>query len=359
MAEIVKFAFVLTDNLERKSFKVPQAIVEIHVNGAKDPLTHQKARDAVHDIFLKIQKAVNDDIQQRDLRISRMGVNERKAKKRGEIENGNKKIQELLATFKQEAQARLIAFKKEEAERQLKAEEAEVREDWRMVSFLVNALWTTIKFVADPEQAVIGGSGTIPGAVNTFVKGLIEIKGLVEDYAKVYATCPTMRNKVKEGLASLKSKAKLTKSDVEQFAKDVDLFEDKLLVLELKTKAVASKLNAMIASIPKEGTVKPEAIQEAEKALDKCIKGVVEASTEINRSSKYMVNLKKNLGAAKALAKNDSTFATVLSWAKTAYVKINDLKEFLEDPASWVDVIDKAVKFWTVTGNWMILGELG
>jgi hypothetical protein len=100
MAEIVKFAFVLTENLERKSFKVPQAIVELHVNGAADPLTHQKARDAVSDLFVKTQKSVNDDIQQRDLRITRMGVNEKKLKKRGEIDNGNKKIQELLTTFK-------------------------------------------------------------------------------------------------------------------------------------------------------------------------------------------------------------------------------------------------------------------
>ena len=353
MAEIVKFAFVQSDNLERKSFKVPQAIVEIHVNGAADPLTHQKARDAVHDLFLKTQKAVNDDIQQRDLRITRMGVNEKKLKKRGEIDNGNKKIQELLATFKKDAMQRLQEFKKKEAERDLKAQEAQRREDWKTVSFTINALWSGIKFFLDVGE-VVTAPETLPIVVNQFVSNLMEIKGIFEDYAKVYADCPAMRKKMKDGLNALKSKPKLTKSDVEQFGKDVDLFEDKLLVLELKTKAMATKVNALIAAVPKKDAVKPEATKKAEDALHDCLSGIVEASGEINKASKYLLTLKKNLGLAKANAKNDPTYATVSSWAIAAYKTVNDFKDFLLKPNEWVTKVDGAIKFFSVVGNWKL-----
>ena len=356
MAEIVKFAFVLTENLERKSFKVPQAIVEINVSGAADPLTHQKARDEVKDLFLKTQKAVNDDIQQRDLRITRMGVNEKKLKKRGEIDNGNKKIQELLATFKKEALERLVEWKKKEEERQLKANQAENRENWKGVNFGINALWTGIKFFLDVGE-VVTAPESLPIVVNQFVSNLMEIKGLFEEYGKVYADCPGMRKKVKDGLTSLKSKPKLTKSDVEQFGKDVDMFEDKLLVLETKSKAMSSKVTAMMATVPKKGTVKPEAIKEAEDALHTCLTGLVDASEEINKASKYLVVLRKNLGLAKANAKNDSSYGTVSSWAVTAYKTINDFKDFLLKPSEWVTKVDGAIKFFSLAGNWKILGE--
>ena len=353
MAEIVKFAFVLTENLERKSFKVPQAIVEIHVNGAADPLTHQKARDAVHDLFLKAQKAVNEDIQQRDLRISRMGVNEKKLKKRGEIDNGNKKIQELLATFKKESQDRLVVWKQKEAEREERAKEAERRENWKGVSFSINALWTGIKFMLDVGE-VVTAPESLPIVVNQFVSNLMEIKGLFEEYAKVYADCPGMRKKVRDGLTALKTKPKLTKSDVEQFGRDVDLLEDKLLVLETKSKSTSSRVTALIAAVPKKGTVKPEAIKEAEDALDECLKGLVSASEEITKASKYMVTLRKNLGMAKANAKNDSTYGTVSGWAVTAYKTINDFKDFVLKPSEWVTKVDGAIKFFNVVGNWKL-----
>lgn len=354
MPEIVKFAFVLDANLKLKSFNVPQAIAELNVKGAADPLTHQKARDAVHDLFLKTQKAVNDDIVQRDLRISRMGVNEKKLKKRGEIDNGNKKIQGLLDTFKQEAQARLVEWRKEQAERQVKAEEAKVREDWRMVSFTINSVWSGIKFMLDVGE-MAAEPLVLPVAINSFVSNLMEIKGIFEEFSKVYAGCPAMRKKVKDGLTSLKSKPKLTKSDVEQFGKDVDLFEDKLLVLELKAKGLSSKVTAMIATIPKKGTVKDEAIAKAEKALDDCLTGLVDASSEVNKASKYLLTVKKNLGLAKANAKNDSTYGTVSSWAVLAYKTINDFKDFLLKPDEWVTKVDGVIKYFTIRVNW----ELG
>jgi hypothetical protein len=354
LPEIVKFAFVKEANLKLKSFNVPQAIAELNVKGAADPLTHQKARDVVRDLFLKTQNAVNNDIEQRDLRISRMGVNEKKQKKRGEIENGNKKIQGLLDSFKQEAQATLVQWRKEQAERQVRAEDAQVREDWRIVTFTINSVWSGIKFMLDVGE-MAAEPLVLPLAINSFVSNLMEIKRIIEDFGKVYADCPVMRKKVKDGLTSLKSKPKLTKSDVEQFGKDVDLFEDKLLVLELKAKGMSAKVTAMIATIPKKGTVKDAAIEKAEKALDECLTGLVGASSEVNKASKYLLTVKKNLGVAKASAKSDSTYATVSSWAVLAYKTINDFKDFLLKPEEWVTQVDGVIKYFTIRGNW----ELG
>ena len=356
MSEIVKFAFVLTQNLDLESFKVPQAMAQIDVKGAEDPLTHQKARDVVKDLFVNTQKRINEDIVQRDLRIKRMGVNERRQKKKGEIDAGNKKIQDLLNAFKHDAQARLEEWKKREAEREAKALDAEVREDWRGVNFVINSFWTGIKLVMEVKGAV-EAPPTIPAAVNSFVSNLMEIKGLFEAYEKIYADCPTLRNKIKADLNTLKSKPKLTKSEVEAFGKDVDMLEDKLLVLETKTKAMSARVTGLIANMPKKDVVRPEALEKAQKTLDTCLKGLVDASAEVNKATRYMVTLRKNLGVAKAAAKADPNYATVLSFVVNVYKGFNDFKDFVLSPEEWVTQVDGCIKYFSFIGNWTILNE--
>lgn len=354
MADPIKFAFVLNQNLNRKSFKVPQATVEIVVKGAEDPLTHQRMRDAVSHLFEKTQKSINDDIVQRDLRISRMGVNEKKQKKGQEIAAGNKKIQDLLATFKKEATQELEEFKKSEAELEEKAAEAVRRENWRAVSWTINTLWTGFKILSEATETVMGTSTApvlIPVAIKNFVDNLMDLKGLYEDWGKYYSTLPGMRKKLREGLTALKTKTKLTKSEVEQFAKDVALFEEKLLVLESKTKAMSAKVTSLLSAVPKKD-LKPEALKKAEDTLHNCLEELVAASLEIKSASTYMITLKKKLGVAKANAKSDSTFLTVSSWAGTAYTTMNNLKDFVLKPDEWVTWIDGAVKVFTSAGNW-------
>jgi hypothetical protein len=118
---------------------------------------------------------------------------------------------------------------------------------------------------------------------------------------------------------------------------------------------MSSRVTAMISTIPKKGTVKDEAIAKAQKALHDCLTELVEASSEINTASKYLLNVKKNLGMAKANAKSDSTYATVSSWAVLAYKTINDFKDFVLKPESWVTQVDGVIKYFTIRINW----ELG
>lgn len=352
MPEVIKFAFVKTDNLNCKSFTVPQAIVEIAVNGAADPLTHQKMRDAVSELFKTTQTAVNNDIEQRDLRIARMGVNERMLKKKIEIESGNNKIQELLANFKKEAQDELTAFKKREEVLEQKVTEANRRENWRGVNWTISMAWTGLKLFLDVGEVVTGPPVAIPLIVKQFVDNLMDLKDLYEDWGKYYASLGDMRKKVREGLTALKNKPKLSKSYVEQFGRDVDLFGDKLMLLESKTKAMSAKVTGLLASAPKKG-INTAGQQKAEQTLHNCLTELVAASTEIKKASAYLVILKKNLGLAKANAKSDPTFATVSSWAEIAYKTVNDFKDFVLKPQEWITWIDGSIKFFSNAGNFM------
>ncbi len=47
MPDLIKFALVQSDNLNRKFFQVAQATVSISVEGAEDPLTHQRTRNVL------------------------------------------------------------------------------------------------------------------------------------------------------------------------------------------------------------------------------------------------------------------------------------------------------------------------
>ena len=59
---------------------------------------------------------------------------------------------------------------------------------------------------------------------------------------------------MRDGFNSLKSKLKLTKPDVEQFGRDLDLLEDRLLVLETTSKSISCRVTALIATVPKKAT---------------------------------------------------------------------------------------------------------
>jgi hypothetical protein len=242
-----------------------------------------------------------------------MGVNERKQKRGQEIATGNKKIQDLLAGFKQEAEQEFKEFVKREEELDERVEAAQRRENWRLVSWTTNVIWTGFKMVADTME-MASAPVSIPLALKSFVDALVDLKGLVEDWGKYYASLPDMRNKVRQGLTNLKSKSKLTKSDVEAFGKDVDLLEDKLLLLEGKTKAVSAKISSTLAAAPKRD-VNLEAIKKAEEALHKSLSQVADASAEMRSASAFLLRMKKNLGMAKASAKNDSTFTWATNWA--------------------------------------------
>jgi hypothetical protein len=145
-------------------------------------------------------------------------------------------------------------------------------------------------------------------------------------------------------------KPRISRSDVEAFFNDVNLYEGKLLAIEVQARSVSAKVNAALSAMPKTD-IKPEASRLAEQALDKSIQELVGCSVSIKVAEKYLTTLKKNLGAARASAKSDPALTAVKSWATAAYGKINDLKDIVLSPTELASWIDAAVKFFGDTRN--------
>ena len=343
MPDEIKFAFVLDENLNLKSFKVPQAIVKISVEGAEDPLTHQQMRDAVHDDFLVTQKKVNDFIKQRNGQLAVLGVNARKAKAPGLVKTGNETIQRLLADFEHSADATLKDFVRANAEKQRQLQAIEETETWRNVRWGISVLWTGGKALVGLGTAVVSGGTATPLVINEIVSNLMDLKKLFEDLRDKVEDINTMRVRVKQSLTALKSKPRFTNSDVEAFANELKLYEAKLLALEVKAKAISSKINPAITAIA-HADANHEATAAAQKALDESLKELVKTSQSIKTAETYISTMKKNLGAARAQARTDPTLTAVKSWALTAYTKINDYKDIFFEPDSVITWIDQAIK---------------
>ena len=350
MPDHIKFAFVLTENLNRPYFQVPQAIVQIAVEGAEDPLTHQRMRDVVSDEFAETQKKVNEFIHSRDLQISRLGVNERKRQKATLIKTGNDTIQRLLAEFKTEAETELEKFARREAASLEKVARAKQRENWLTVRWAISVTWTGVKAIGGLVGTVTTGGGLAPLVIKEFVDNLVDLKKLFDDLGEHYMSLAQARKRVRDGLSGLRTKPRLTKSDVEAFAGHLNLYEAKLLEIEIKARAISSRLNAALTAMPKAG-LKPEALRLAEESLDKSIKELIECSVSIKAAEKYLGTLKKNLGQARAAAKSDPALTSVKNWAMTAYTKINDFKDILLSPTELATWIDAVIKIFGDTRN--------
>jgi hypothetical protein len=346
----IKFAFVLTENLNRKFFPVPQAIANISVEGAEDPLTHQRMGDAVSKDFTATQKKVNDFIKQRDLQISRLGVNERKRQKATLIKTGNDSIQSFLADFKHSADSKLETFTRKEKATAAKVEAATSHETWNSVRWVVSVSWTGVKAIGGLVGTVTTGGTATPLIIKEFVDNLLDLKKLFEDLGNHYMSLAQARKRVRDGLSGLKTRPRITASEVEAFANDVKLYEGKLLAIEVQARAISTKVNAAVSAMPKTG-IKPEALHLAEQALDKSIRELIECSVSIKAAETYLTSLKKSLGTARASAKGDPALTSVKNWAVAAYGKINDFKDIVLSPTELATWIDVAVKVFGDTSN--------
>ena len=350
MPDNIQFAFVLTKNLNRKFFPVPQAIANIAVEGAEDPLTHQRMRDAVSDEFTATQKKVNDLIKARDLQISRLGVNERRAQETALLKTGNDGLQRFLTDFQQSADHELEAFARKEKTRTAKVEQAASQENWQSVRWVVSVTWTGVKAFGGLAGAVTSGGAAAPLAIKEFVDNLLDLKKLFEDLGEHYMSLAQARRRVRDGLSGLKSRPQITASEVEAFSNTVNLYEARLLVIEVKAQAIATKVNVAVTAMPTAG-FKPEAVRLAEQALDKSVHELMECAVSIKTAETYLTALKKTLGTARSSAKRDAALTSVKKWAMTAYSKINDFKDIVLSPTELATWIDVAVKVCGDTRN--------
>jgi hypothetical protein len=194
------------------------------------------------------------------------------------------------------------------------------------------------------------GGAVTPLIIKEFVDNLLDLKKLFEDLGDHYMSLAQSRKRVRDGLAGLRSRPRITAAEVEAFSNDVKLYEGKLLAIEVKARAISTKVNAAVAAMPKTG-LKPEAVRLAEEALDRSIRELIECSVSIKAAETYLTTLKKTLGTARASAKRDPALTSVKNWAITAYGKINDFKDIVLSPTELATWIDVAVKVFGDTRN--------
>ena len=313
------FAFVLDKNIGLKYFPVSQALVTFTVTGEEDPVTLQQMRDAVHGKFTVTQKKVNDFIQSRNGIIAKLGFNERRQKKDVQlIDSGNVTIQKFLADFKKAADGELAAFQREQAAKAQKIASSPSGAA-PTVKWIISLGWTMYqgsKAVADMWGAE--GPLKIYDGIKGFLDALNDLIGLLGKVQDHFASEKTANAKVRAALKGLSGKKAFTEGDVKALEEAVDLYETKVLGLEMTSKSLSAKVTRAISIIPDKG-ITPAAQKEAEQKLDEVLKALVKLQKTLppinNRLKKYRLNL----GAAKAFCKKEKP-SSWLSWtASTGY----------------------------------------
>ena len=323
MANKFDFAFVLSKNIDLKYFPVSQASVTFTVTGDDDPLTLQLMRDAAHGEFVKTQKKINDFIQSRNGEISRLGFNERRQHKDAQlIDGGNQSIQKFLADFKKDADGELAAFVRQQAAKAQKIAAAPGT-GTTALKWVISFGWTMYqgaKAVADISGAE--GPLKIYDGIKGFVDALNDLIGLIGKVQDYLANEKTVNAKVRATLKSLAGKKTFTEADAKAFEEAVQLYETKVLGMEMTAKSLSGKVTRAITLVPERG-ITPVARKDAEDKLDDLLKALVKLQTTIKPVEKKLLVFKLNAGAAKAHAKKEQPS----SWASWAASKAYDFKD--------------------------------
>ena len=299
------FAFVQSKNIGLKYFPVSQATVTFTVSGAEDELTLQQMRDAVHPKFLETQKKINDFIASRSVQVQRLGVNERRQKKDEQlIDAGNQSIQRFLGEFKKAADGELAAYVRAQEAKNAKIAESPGTAATG-VKWLVSLGWTMYqgaKAVADMWGAE--GPLKIYDGIKGFLDALNDLKELVVKFQDFFATEKTANAKVRAALKAMAGKKTFTEGDVKALEDAVNLYETKVLGMEMTSKSLSGKVTRAIAAVPANG-IKPEAQKEAEVRLDHLLKALIKLQESLKPVEKQLKTYKINLGAAKAFVKKE------------------------------------------------------
>ncbi len=310
-------AFVLTKNLKLPHFPVNQCTATFQVKGDTDPLTLQEMRDAIFPEFQKTQTKVNQFIEAQNLKISKLSVNDRKAKKHLQLfEAGNKTIERLLAEFKTAADGQLEAYGRRQMAKAEKVASAPTNTQWG-VKWLVSIGWSAYQGY---KGVMDFASGESPLKILDGIKGFIDaakdILGLVQKLLDQRADEKTVNARIRAALKTLGSKKVFTEGDVKSLEDLVSLYEAKVLAMEMSGKSLSAKVASAVTAIPADG-ITPEAAKQAEKALDEVLKELVKLQTAVKPAQEKLKKYKLTLGAAKQQAKKEP--ASWLTWAVKGY----------------------------------------
>lgn len=319
MAKKFDFAFVLAKNLGLPHFPVSQAMATFTVTGDEDPLTLQQMRDAVHPQFVATQKKVNDFIQSRNGQIARLGFNDRLRKQDGRlIDEGNKTIQRFLDDFKKAADGELETFERKQAEKARKIAESPGTVATG-VKWAISVAWTLYQGTKGAMDA-LGAEGPLKiyDGIKSFIdalKDLMELLGKAQDQ---FASEKAVNGRVRAALKAMAGKKTFTESDVKALEELVQLYETKVLGMEMTAKSLSSKLTLAISRVPEKG-IAPEAQRDAESKLDGLLKALTALGKKLQPVEKKLKLYKLNLGAAKAYAKKEKAQSWIAWTASKSY----------------------------------------
>jgi len=323
VAKKFDYAFVLTKNLDLKYFPVSQATVTFTVTGDDDPVTLQQMRDAVHDEFVATQKKVNEFIQSRNAQIMRLGFNERRQHKDVQlIDGGNQTIQKFLAEFKKAADDELAAFQIKQEKKAQKIANAPGT-GTTLLKWVISVGWTMYqgsKAVADMYGAE--GPLKIYDGIKGFLDALNDLLGLIGKVRDYLADEKTANAKVRALLKSLAGKKSFTEADAKALEDAVNLYETKVLGMEMTSKSLSGKITRAISVVPDKGIL-PAVQKESEDKLDELLKALVSLQTKLKPVEKKLQTYQLQLAAARAHAKKEQPS----SWASWLASKSYDFKD--------------------------------
>ena len=347
MANKFDFDFVQSKNLNLKFFPVSQASVTFTVTGAQDPTTLQLMRDAVHPEFLKTQKKINDFILSRAGEVQRLSFNQRRQKKDEQlIDGGNQAIQRFLTEFKAAADDALDVFQRKQIEKEKKIA-ATPGAAASGIKWLITVGWTLYqgsKAVADVWG--VEGPLKIYDGIMGFVEALKDLYGLAVKMQGYFQDEKTVNARVRASLKGLTSKKVFTEGDVKALEDLVNLYETKVLHMEMTAKSLSAKITHAIALVPENGII-GEARTDAERKLDELLKSLVTLQITLKPIQKQLLRYKLNCGAAKAHCKKEAP-SSWLSWSASKAYEFKDTafsaweKKF-EDVAK--DLTEKTVDY--------------
>lgn len=357
MAKKFDVAFVLPKNIDLKYFPVSQAHATFTVTGDDDPLTLQLMRDAIRDDFIATQKKINDFIVSRNAQVMRLGFNERRQKKDAQlIDAGNQTIQKMLADFKKDADAALDDFARKEAVKAEKVANAPGTAGTAL-KWLISFGWTMYqgsKAVADMYGAE--GPLKIYDGIKGFLDALNDLVGLLGKIQDYLADEKAANAKVRAMLKSIAGKKTFSEADAKALEEAVNLFETKVLGMEITAKSLSGKIARAVALVPDKGIL-PAVQSEAENKLDTLLKALVKLQTTLKPVQKKLHTYKLQLGAAKAHCKKEQP----TSWASWLASKAYDFKDAawsawegqFEEAAQDLEekVIDALIKKFSVPEN--------
>ncbi len=200
------------------------------------------------------------------------------------------------------------------------------------------------KAVAD----IYGAEGPVKiyDGIMGFVGALNDLIGLIGKVQDYLADEKTVNTKVRAALKSLAGKKTFSEADAKALEEAVQLYETKVLGMELTAKSLSGKVTRAIGMVPDKG-ITAVAQKEAESKLDELLKALIALQTKLKPIEKKLVTYKLNAGAAKALAKKEKT-ASWTSWAASNAYDFKDVawaawERDFESVAD--DLTDKGIDF--------------